>query len=203
MNKRRHIFLLCFSTPLYCFQIKWWWWGYKTRCSKAWLFGLLTNLLNWTQDLLRETQDRRVQLEDMLRRAEEQQQQVKQHCLKSKSKQQSKLHRGFAISSNCKRVLLNWPQLDAQLADMDSHREKALAAVAKGNNVLQDAANTLKTLKGNYWFNNNGLIIIDLVNFMGLRNSHFYSPFCSSHTHHCARAVYFLAKQEPFLYCLF
>jgi hypothetical protein len=29
------------------------------------------------QDLLRETQDRRVQLEDMLRRAEEQQQQVR------------------------------------------------------------------------------------------------------------------------------
>ena len=39
-------------------------------------------------------------------------------------------------------------QLDAQLADMDSHREKALAAVAKGNSVLQDAANTLRTLKG-------------------------------------------------------
>jgi hypothetical protein len=31
---------------------------------------------------------------------------------------------------------------------MDSHREKALAAVAKGNSVLQDAANTLRTLKG-------------------------------------------------------
>jgi hypothetical protein len=41
-----------------------------------------------------------------------------------------------------------FPQLDAQLADMDSHREKALAAVAKGNSVLQDAANTLRTLKG-------------------------------------------------------
>ncbi len=41
-------------------------------------------------------------------------------------------------------------QLDAQLADMDSHREKALAAVAKGNSVLQDAANTLRTLKGKY-----------------------------------------------------
>ena len=55
------------------------------------------------------------------------------------------------------RVLLNWPQLDAQLADMDSHREKALAAVAKGNNVLQDAANTLKTLKGKQLFNEYGV----------------------------------------------
>jgi hypothetical protein len=44
------------------------------------------------------------------------------------------------------------PQLDAQLADMDSHREKALAAVGKGNSVLQDAANTLRTLKGGLTF---------------------------------------------------
>ena len=46
------------------------------------------------------------------------------------------------------KSLFDLPQLDAQLADMDSHREKAVAAVGKGNSVLQDAANTLRTLKG-------------------------------------------------------
>ena len=49
---------------------------------------------------------------------------------------------------NCKLGVFIFSQLDAQLADMDSHREKAVAAVAKGNSVLQDAANTLRTLKG-------------------------------------------------------
>jgi len=39
-------------------------------------------------------------------------------------------------------------QLDAQLADMESHRAKALAATAKGNSVLQDAESTLNTLRG-------------------------------------------------------
>lgn len=72
------------------------------------------------QNLLRDTQDSRVQLEDMLRRAEEQQQ-----------------------------------QLDAQLADMESHRAKALAATAKGNSVLQDAESTLNTLRGNIIVSNN------------------------------------------------
>ena len=63
-------------------------------------------------ELLRETQDRRIQLEDLLNRAKDQQRQV-----------------------------------DAQLTDMKSNREKALNAVAAGNQVLTDAVNTLKTLE--------------------------------------------------------
>ena len=39
--------------------------------------------------------------------------------------------------------------LDAQLADMDQHRAKALKAVADGNAVLSDAQRTLETLNGN------------------------------------------------------
>jgi laminin gamma 1 len=39
-------------------------------------------------------------------------------------------------------------QLDAQLAEMDQHRAKALNAVSNGNDVLEDATNTLKTLNG-------------------------------------------------------
>ena len=38
-------------------------------------------------------------------------------------------------------------QVDAQLADMDSNRAKALKAVEDGNNVLNDAAKTLNTLE--------------------------------------------------------
>ena len=55
------------------------------------------------------------------------------------------------------------PQLDAQLADMDSHREKAVAAVGKGNSVLQDAANTLRTLKGSI------SIFLDLDTFLNIQ----------------------------------
>merc|ERR1712008_329442 len=36
--------------------------------------------------------------------------------------------------------------LDAQLADMDGHRAKAINAVEDGNSVLQDATRTLETL---------------------------------------------------------
>jgi len=36
--------------------------------------------------------------------------------------------------------------LDAQLADMDGHRAKAITAVEDGNGVLQDATRTLQTL---------------------------------------------------------
>lgn len=39
-------------------------------------------------------------------------------------------------------------ELDAQLADMDQHRAKALNAVASGNAVLADAERTLRTLNG-------------------------------------------------------
>ena len=66
-------------------------------------------------NLLQETQDRRVQLQDLLTRAEGQQQ-----------------------------------TLDRQLADMDGHRAKALAAVADGNSVLDDAQRTLRTLNGTF-----------------------------------------------------
>ena len=38
--------------------------------------------------------------------------------------------------------------LDAQLADMDGHRAKALNAVQDGNGVLKDATRTLQTLNG-------------------------------------------------------
>ena len=64
-------------------------------------------------NLLEETQNRRVQLQDLLDRAEDQQQ-----------------------------------TLDAQLADMDGHRAKAINAVEDGNSVLQDATRTLETLNG-------------------------------------------------------
>lgn len=69
-------------------------------------------LIESNAQLLKDTQERRAQLEDLLARAEVQQQ-----------------------------------QLDAQLADMDKHRAKAQKAVDSGNSVLQDAANTLQTLK--------------------------------------------------------
>lgn len=72
-----------------------------------------TRLLYENGQLLTEAQDRRVQLEDLLRRAEAQQQQI-----------------------------------DEQLANIDSHRARALDSVRTGNNVLKDAQNTLKTLKG-------------------------------------------------------
>ena len=39
-------------------------------------------------------------------------------------------------------------QLDAQIADMDQNRAKALKAVANGNGVLEDAKRTLETLNG-------------------------------------------------------
>ena len=63
--------------------------------------------------LLQDTQNRRVELEDLLGSAEEQQQ-----------------------------------QLDGQIAEMDSNRDKALKAVANGNAVLEDADRTLVTLNG-------------------------------------------------------
>ena len=62
------------------------------------------------------------------------------------------------------KSLFDLPQLDAQLADMDSHREKAVAAVGKGNSVLQDAANTLRTLKGSI------TIFLDLATFLSIQN---------------------------------
>ena len=62
------------------------------------------------------------------------------------------------------KSLFDLPQLDAQLADMDSHREKAVAAVGKGNSVLQDAANTLRTLKGSI------TIFLDLAKFLNIWN---------------------------------
>merc|ERR1719220_1969510 len=68
-------------------------------------------LIESNVNLLQETQDRRVQLQDLLNRAEDQQQ-----------------------------------TLDAQLADMDGHRAKAITAVDDGNGVLQDAKRTLTTL---------------------------------------------------------
>ncbi|XP_059094696.1 laminin subunit gamma-1-like isoform X3 [Tigriopus californicus] len=72
-----------------------------------------TRLLYENGQLLTEAQDRRVQLEDLLRRADAQQRQI-----------------------------------DEQLAEIDSHRARALDSVKTGNNVLKDAQNTLKTLKG-------------------------------------------------------
>merc|ERR1719442_54426 len=68
-------------------------------------------LIDSNVNLLEETQNRRVQLRDLLDRAEDQQQ-----------------------------------TLDAQLADMDGHRAKAINAVEDGNSVLQDATRTLETL---------------------------------------------------------
>ena len=41
-------------------------------------------------------------------------------------------------------------QLDAQIADMDQNRAKALKAVANGNGVLEDAKRTLETLNGEF-----------------------------------------------------
>ena len=70
-------------------------------------------LIENNMNLLEETQNRRVQLQDLLDRAEDQQQ-----------------------------------TLDAQLADMDGHRAKAINAVEDGNSVLQDATRTLQTLNG-------------------------------------------------------
>jgi chromosome segregation ATPase len=70
-------------------------------------------LIDSNVNLLEETQNRRVQLQDLLDRAEDQQQ-----------------------------------TLDAQLADMDGHRAKAINAVEDGNSVLQDATRTLETLNG-------------------------------------------------------
>ena len=65
--------------------------------------------------LLQDTQNRRVELEDLLNTAEDQQQ-----------------------------------QLDGQIAEMDSNRDKALKAVANGNAILEDADRTLVTLNGTY-----------------------------------------------------
>ena len=73
-------------------------------------------LIDSNVDLLQETQDRRVQLEDLLGRAQSQQQ-----------------------------------TLDAQLAEMDKHAEKAKKAVENGNAVLSDAEKTLQTLNGNIY----------------------------------------------------
>ena len=70
-------------------------------------------LIETNINLLNETQERRVQLQDLLDSAEDQQQ-----------------------------------TLDAQLADMDGHRAKALNAVQDGNGVLKDATRTLQTLNG-------------------------------------------------------
>ena len=74
-------------------------------------------LISENADLLLAAQDKRVELEDLLRRAEEQQQQV-----------------------------------DRQLADMDGYNKRALEAVQGGNNVLEDAQDTLRTLQGEYRF---------------------------------------------------
>jgi len=44
-------------------------------------------------------------------------------------------------------------QVDAQLAEVEGYKERAAAAVEKGNNVLTDARNTLTTLESELHFN--------------------------------------------------
>jgi chromosome segregation ATPase len=39
-------------------------------------------------------------------------------------------------------------QVDSQLAEMDGHRKRALDSIKKGDDVLEEATNTLNTLKG-------------------------------------------------------
>ena len=97
------------------------------------------------------------------------------------------------------KSLFDLPQLDAQLADMDSHREKAVAAVGKGNSVLQDAANTLRTLKGRI------TIFLDLANFLNIQNCNCLSAISVVYFHQRLSALHFIAGQNLLFhtFCMF
>ena len=105
-------------------------------------------LLETNRQLLADMQNRRIQLEDLLNRAESQQQQVLDSLNLIRF---NKLHTYIIfILSWIKLKYLNviGKQVDGQMANMNEFKAKANNAVTTGNAVLQDAERTLKTLQG-------------------------------------------------------